>query len=535
MNEEIFWAENIAKKIIERKKFYFLEKEIPKIKNWTVKSSSSLSGVLHIGRLSDLIRSEAVFHALKEKGFPAEFIYVTEDMDPLRKIPKGIPESFKEFIGFPVSDVPDPFGCHESYSKHFVEEFFNVLDDFLLFKPKIFSMREEYKKGIFTEFILKLLENKDSVLNILSKATEKKVNTSIWKPVCDNCGKIQTTVVTAINGTKVNYKCIDYAFESFTAKGCNFEGTADIRKGNGKLIWKSEWATQWAAFHVCSEGAGKEYIAPNSAFWINAEIAEKILGFPMPEPIFYEHLTIENKKMSASLGNVIYPADWLKVSRAETLKYLYLKKLMKSRSFSWKNIPLLELELDRIIKIAKNAENKKEKTKEEINAIKLFEYSKVKGRTLTELPLDYGSIATLIQLIPNEKELINFLIESGQLKENEVEKIKERIKHAKNWLELYAKEEKISFSDKTIKVSEKMFNAVNELIEKLNEKMNANEIQQLIFDIAKKNEIKLNEFFELFYLILIERKNGPKLGTLIKAIGIEKTKEKIRKSLIKEA
>ena len=97
--ESLFWADQIARKIIERKKFFFTEEKTPKLKNWAVKSSSSLSGVLHIGRLSDLIRSEAVFRALKEQGFPSEFIYVTEDMDPLRKIPKGVPSNFEKYIG----------------------------------------------------------------------------------------------------------------------------------------------------------------------------------------------------------------------------------------------------------------------------------------------------------------------------------------------------------------------------------------------------------------------------------------------------
>jgi lysyl-tRNA synthetase class 1 len=337
--EWIFWADEIAQKIINRKKFHFTEEKIPKIKKWSVKSSSSLSGVLHIGRLSDIIRGEAEARALEEKGQKVDFIYVTEDMDPLRKIPKGVPENFEEFIGFPVSDVPDPKGCHKSYAEHFTAEFLDVFKDFLLIEPEVYSMRKEYKKGNFTESAIKLVKNSEKVKEIIERVqgSKTKDNWSVWKPICEKCGNLQTTAITKVEKTKIQYKCIDYAFEKFTAKGCGHEGVSDLKKANGKLVWKSEWAAQWKRWNVCSEGAGKEYESKNSAFWVNAEIAEKVLGFPFPEPIFYEHLIIGGVKMSASIGNVIYPSDWLKVSRPETLKYLYMKRLMKTRSFEWKD------------------------------------------------------------------------------------------------------------------------------------------------------------------------------------------------------
>ena len=68
-----------------------------------------------------------------------------------------------------------------------------------------------------------------------------------------------------------------------------------------------------------------------SAWWVNAEICEKVLDFPMPVPIFYEYLIIDNQKMSASVGNVVYPRDWLEIARPELLRYFYNKRLMKTR------------------------------------------------------------------------------------------------------------------------------------------------------------------------------------------------------------
>src|SRR3989344_5683571 len=106
--DELFWADQLAKQIISRKKFHYLGKKIPEFGEYVVKTSASLSGVLHIGRLSDTIRGETVFKALKDAKVKAKLIWVAEDMDPLRKVPKNVPADFEKYLGMPVTDVPDP-------------------------------------------------------------------------------------------------------------------------------------------------------------------------------------------------------------------------------------------------------------------------------------------------------------------------------------------------------------------------------------------------------------------------------------------
>ncbi|MBU2100903.1 lysine--tRNA ligase [Candidatus Micrarchaeota archaeon] len=533
MAEWIFWANEIAEKIINRKKFGLIEKEIPKTDEWTVKSSSSLSGVLHIGRLSDIIRGEAEARALEKKGFKSKFIYVTEDMDPLRKIPKGVPKEFEEFIGFPVSDVPDPQGCHKSYAEHFTSEFLEVLEKFLFLEPEVYSMRKEYKKGNFNEEIIELVKKSSQVKEIIEKVQGSKVgkNWSVWKPICEKCGNLQTTVITKIEREKIYYKCQDYKFEKFTAKGCNHEGISNLNKANGKLVWKSEWAAQWKRWKVCSEGAGKEYESKNSAFWVNAEIAEKVLGFPHPEPIFYEHIIIGGTKMSASLGNVVYPSDWLKVSRPETLKYLYMKRLMKTRSFEWKDIPLLELELDRIIEgTEKNTGDKVEQLKNK----KYTEFVKVKNRKLTALKADYALCAFLSDFY-EEKELIKKLKEMEKIsgEKEEVKTLKERIKLAKNWQEKYALEEnRVKFTETMpeIQISDEMKKVFFESIKIIKKEKDSEETQKKIYLLGKEKGIKPQELFRDFYLLLIGKEKGPRLGQLIDAIGKEKVIKRLEEA-----
>ncbi|MFQ5974763.1 MAG: lysine--tRNA ligase [Candidatus Hydrothermarchaeales archaeon] len=437
MEKTQFWADQKADEIVERKKYHYLKKEIPKFDRYVVKTSASISGVLHIGRLSDTIRSESVSRVLEERGYNAELIWVAEDMDPLRKIPEGVPDNFEEYIGIPVVNIPDPWGCHNSYAEHHVSKYLEVLHKFVSQDMTTYSMNEEYKKGNFKPYIKSLLENLEGVIEIQNRYREHPLSLgwSPWTPTCENCGKIITSKVKSFEEEKVGYRCEDYNFEKTVAKGCGHEGEANPLRDNGKLMWKGEWAAQWARWNVVSEGAGKEYVVPSSAWWVNGEIVERILDFPMPAPIFYEHLMINGEKMSASLGNVVYPHDWLEVATPELLRFFYNKKLMKTRSFSWQELPNLYDDYDRSARIY-SGEEILENEKELKHIKRLYESSQIKEPE-KPIPVQFSHVAMLSQIFSNDNKVIESLKRTGHFKEERKDLILERITLARNWARRY--------------------------------------------------------------------------------------------------
>jgi len=530
--EGLFWADQLAQEIINREKFRYLDNKIQKPDMFTVKTSASLSGVLHIGRLSDTIRGSSVYQALKDAGVKARLIWVAEDMDPLRKVPEGVPADYEKYIGMSVTDIPDPNGCHSSYAEHHVSEYFKVIDEFVSEKMEKFSMRAEYRAGNFKPYIKKILENIETITEIQNRyrTNPLKKGWSSWTPICDNCGKIITPRVTDFVDGKVLYTCKDYAFEKYVAKGCGYKGENDPLKGNGKMVWKSEWASQWARWQVVSEGAGKEYQVPNSAFWINAEIVEKVHGFPAPVPIFYEHLMIDSVKMSASVGNVVYPADWLEVASPEMLRLFYNKRLMTTRSFSWKDLPNMYDEEDHIIQVVEGKISL-ENMKEEMHLKRLFEISH--GHKKTQFcPVPFSHAVVVVQTSEKEEDVEKILKKTGHWDDKKKDVILNRISKAKTWVEKYAPDEaKFKLQNEvpeslSSRLSEEQKKALHMLADKLPEKdWDDKTLFNEIYEISKETGVKAKDLFKAGYNVLLNKDRGPKLAPFILIIGKEKAAE----------
>jgi len=523
-----FWTDKIAREIVEMKKFRYLDKPVPKFKKFVVKSAASISGVLHIGRLSDTIRVETVHRSLIDLGVKAEFIWSADNVDPLRKIPKGVPESYKEYIGVPVTEIPDPQGCHKSYEEHHRSLYLKIVNNFIQSKMKVYSMREEYLKGTFKKEIKIILKNYEKVVQILNSHRPKDSPLpkywSPWQPICKNCGKIITTKVTRVEKGKVYYVCKNYSFKTQTAIGCGYEGVDDPTKGNGKLLYRSELAAQHAHWKVRAEGFGKEYIVPGSAFWVATEIMEKILKFPSSIPIFYEHLVIDGKKMSASVGNIVYPHEWLKVASPELLRLLFLKDPMRERNFRWTDIPNMNDEYDRLEQVYYGIK-KAPTERDEINFKRLYQMLQIKP-----IPKKQGTLAPftvfveIAKILP-EKDQLKFtlgkLMEFGYKGKDE-KRIKERLEYAKAWYEKYGQKESVK-----VEISGEIKAGIEELIQLIRKEKDGEKLQKEIFEIAKKHGIKPVEFFKCIYKILLNSERGPRLGPYIVDRGSAEVIEKL--------
>jgi len=231
------WYDKLAAEIIKREKK--LGRNLDLLR---VESGVAASGIPHIGSFSEVTRNYAVSIALKEQGYNSEFIVFSDNKDGLRSVPRGLPKTLEKYIGFPVTEIPDPFKCHSSYGDHMVNLLLEALDNSGI-EYKLIKGTEAYAKGLLNEEIRVLLENAKHVGQIVKEETgqEKYLEALPYFPVCESCGRIYTTKAYKFlpEENKVLYVCEGMEIKRKWLEGCGHKGEADYTKGQGKLAWKA--------------------------------------------------------------------------------------------------------------------------------------------------------------------------------------------------------------------------------------------------------------------------------------------------------
>lgn len=519
------WLDKLALKIMEREAALGRKPEVIR-----TESGLGASGIPHIGSLSDAVRAYGISLAVRELGYKSELIAYSDDKDGLRKVPAGLPKSLEKYLGFPVTSIPDPFNCHESYGDHMSSLLRDALDKCGI-EYRFASANKVYAEGILTEQIEKILANAKRVGEIIREETEqeKYVEVLPYLPVCAACGKIYTTRAYEFlpKERKVLYLCEDTELRGHMLKGCKHRGEADYSKSEGKLSWKGEFAARWAAFKINFEAYGKDIA---DSVRVNDRICEEILRYPPPYHVRYEmFLDKSGKKISKSLGNVFTPQVWFRYGSPQSMLLLMFKRIIGTRTMSVTDIPSYISELDELEDIyfgKKILPNKLELAK----LRGLYEYSwLLKPPPQPSVHVPYNLLVYLARVAPKECEteyIADKLKQYGYEKALGSNDLKRRLVYAYHWAEDFAE-----IREKSVKVSKEECEAVKELIQLLKVTKDAETIQSAIFNLTKKHSIEAKKFFKLLYMILIGAPEGPRLGPYIIAMGRENVAEALERAL----
>ncbi len=508
------WYDMMAKKVVDT------ERELGRSTD-RIRTEMGLgaSGFPHIGSLGDAARSYAVTLALKGLGFNSELVAYCDDKDGLRKVPAGLSKDLERYLGFPVSSIPDPFGCHESYGKHMSSLLLEALDKCGI-EYRYFSAKEVYEKGLLLNEIRTILLSSKKVGDIVKEEVGQERYTEVlpFFPVCSNCGRIYTTKAFRFEPEtdKVLYKCEGLEIRGRLIEGCGHEGEADITKGEGKLTWKGEFAARWKALDIRFEAFGKDIA---DSVKINDRISREVLCFEPPSHARYEmFLDKGGKKISKSAGNVFTPQVWFRYGSPQSLLLLMLKRFVGTRTLDVSDIPVYMNELDYLedVYFGKKLVGEKEAVK-----LKgLYEYCWVmKPPAKPSIHVPYNLMAFLVKMAP--KECLNDYVTEKLQSYSYLQKnqpldagLQKRIEYALNWTGDFEeiKETQIALNDEERK-------AIAELITKLETENEPDKIQNAIFNSAKSNGIQPSNFFKTLYIVLMGAPQGPRLGPYVLAMG----------------
>ena len=521
----IFWADKTAEKVLRRERDVYL-----------TECGLGASGIPHVGSVGDGIRAYTVTLALEDKGVRSKFIAFSDDRDGLRKIPMGFPEFLVDYIGFPVSSIPDPFECHASYGAHMSSLLIDAFEKIGV-QFQFQSGDEAYRSGMLDDVIIEALDNWKKAGQIIQEMTgqEKYLYQIPYHVICPTCGRIYTTRVTEwlTDEKKIRYTC-DQEFMGADSRsgrdipiaGCGHSGEATIR--DGKLTWKIEFAARWKALDISFEPFGKDIL---DSVRVNDRIARDIFHIAPPVHAFYELFEERGGgRISKSKGNVFTPQVWLTYGSPESIRLLMLKRLATSRVVDIEEIPKLMNEVDHIKRVYFGKEHIKNERERE-HLMRLYEYVTFLHPPQTAgISVPYQTLVHLARMLPesieNRNEIFtDILIRSGFIEDYEAEEVNQRIRYATQWAEMEETE------PRAISLTCQERETLHNFCEKLRSDMNGEKIQELIFTSAQEMSVPPRRFFSILYMILLGTDRGPRAGNLIEALGIERVRNLIKEAL----
>ncbi len=490
--EEVHWADVIAEDLLRRGRKH------------RIATGITPSGHIHVGNLREMLTADAVRRALIDKGGEAELIYIADTFDPLRKRYPFLPEEYERYVGMPLSEIPDPEGCHDSYAEHFLEPFLESLE--ILGIPVTVKKADEmYKKGEYEEAIRTALQRRDDIARIIEEVTGRKLEEDWFPfmPLCEECGRINSAKVTGFDEKWIYYRC-----------QCGHEGRASYR-GGGKLTWRVDWAARWKILGITCEPFGKDHAAAGGSYDTGKRLAKEIFGIEPPYPIPYEWINLKGVgAMSSSKGIVIPVREFIEVLPPEIVRYIIIRvKPKKHIDFDPANLLELVDEFEEGLR-------KKDRAVE-LSMVENVEYSDVPFRHLVVV----GQIAKW-----DLEKVLEILKRTGyEIDERVRRDIERRIKYAKNWIEKFAPD-RIKF-EIAENVDPSIFDEtdrefLSKFAEKLREDMKPEEIHNLVYEVAKELGVKPSKAFQAIYKAILGKNYGPRAGYFIKMLGVDWVKKR---------
>jgi lysyl-tRNA synthetase class 1 len=534
----------------------------------TVSSGASPSGPVHLGNLREFLTVHFVADELRRRGAEVRHLHVWDDYDRFRKVPAGVPASWSEHIGRPLTAVPDPWECHDSWAAHFKEPLRDALAELGVEMEEI-SQTELYSAGTYRDEVLKAVAARHDIDAVLGKYRTKKnpapapdeqaseidaqeaaaLADSVaddeetgatelarfpFKPYCRECGR-DTVTITAYDDETADL--------AYTCDSCGGSFTTNLRtQAEGKLVWKVDWPMRWAFYHVDFEPAGADHATPGSSFTVGHELVESVFSMPRPAWFGYGFVGFAGvQKMSSSAGGVPTAADALRVLEAPILRWLYVRRAPK-QTFTIDFGPEVVRLYDEWDALGRKAADPDKRD----GAVLAWERAAATASgplPASPVAVPFRTLSSVADVTAGSADQISRIVEHVGFPHDSVADLQPRLDRAMAWTEEF-----VPAADRTIVRSSPdtaRLAALSEdeelwlriFLDRLPESMELDEVTSVVYGVPKlarglglddkpTDEVKADQkaFFKLLYNLLVDADRGPRLPTLVVALGADKVR-----------
>ncbi|MFI1890025.1 lysine--tRNA ligase [Streptomyces jumonjinensis] len=535
-----------------------------------VASGLSPSGPIHLGNLREVMTPHLVADEIRRRGREVRHLISWDDYDRYRKVPagvEGVDGSWAEYIGRPLTSVPAPKGSpHANWAEHFKAAMAGALAELGVEYDGI-SQTEQYTAGAYREQVLYAMKHRGDIDAVLAqyrtkKAPPKKSQKPLdeaeleaaegsgaageddgtgsagyfpYKPYCGGCDKDLTTVTAYDDATtELTYTC----------SACGFSETVRLSEFNrGKLVWKVDWPMRWAYEGVIFEPSGVDHSSPGSSFQVGGEIVG-IFGAERPIGPMYAFVGISGMaKMSSSKGGVPTPADALKIMEAPLLRWLYARR-RPNQSFKIafdQEIQRLYDEWDKLAAKVADGSALPADAAAHSRAVR----TAAGELPVTPRPLPYRTLASVADITAgHDEQTIRILSELDPANPlSSLDEVRPRLDRAENWITSQVPADARTVvraepdAELLSSLDEEGRESLRRLLDGLDSHWSLDGLTTLVYGVPKvmaglepdakpTPELKVAQrtFFALLYRLLVTRETGPRLPTLLLAVGADRVR-----------
>lgn len=543
------WFETVAESVEQR-----VRATKPGATKIVCASGISPSGTIHLGNLREVFTAHSVAEELKRRGWTVDHLHSWDDFDRLRKVPVGVPESFAEHIGRPLSATPDPWGEFPSYADRYVTEFENALRRIGITMRGI-RQSVAYRSGIYRDSIKHAMARRLEIFDILKEyqtpglqeipEEQRRQDYYPFRVYCHACGR---------DATQVTDYVPESAQLSYTCSACRHSGTFSLDDEiPGKLVWKVDWPMRWAFEGVDFEPGGEDHSSPGSSFTVGQRIVREVFGVDPPYYVGYAFVGVAGQtKISSSTGTTATPAAALDILEPCILRWLYARRV-PSQAFTiqfGQEVIRVYDEWDRFGDLVRSGQADAEGAHVHDACIR----TSAGAVTQTECAVPFRVLAAAADITQGNLDQVVRIakqhVPPGAEDTVSSSSLEPRLSCAIAWMTRYVPDEerthvRTNFDHETwATLGETARNTVQLLLERLGDDWSLEGLTRLLYGVPKlalgrglddppDPEIKKaqREFFIAIYSLMVGTHTGPRLPTLLLSLGQPRVRDLLTASL----
>jgi lysyl-tRNA synthetase class 1 len=414
----------------------------------------------------------------------------------------------RDYIGKPLTRIPDPFGLHESFGHHNNARLRGFLDSFG-FEYEFGSSTAYYEAGTFDPALKRILESFDAVTAVVlpTLGPDRRATYAPLLPLHPKTGVVMQVHIDQVDADAGTIFWTD-------DDGRKFE--TSVYGGQAKCQWKADWAMRWYALGVDYEMSGKDLI---DSVKLSTRVCQ-VLGAKPPIGFTYELFLDEHgQKISKSKGNGLSVEEWLRYAPPESLSQFMYNQPHRAKKLYFDVIPRA---VDEYVANVARARGEDESARQ-ANPVWHFHQGTIPDSTGSPIP--FNMLLNLASVVNAETPDIlwgfirRYLPDASPATQPFLARL---VTHA------IAYYQDIERPKKTFRPANQIERAaladLAETLRGMPPATDAETIQTAVYEVGKRHPFtSLKDWFGCLYQVLLGQQEGPRFGGFVALYGVPET------------